>query len=72
MVLGGSGDSQKEFIESLSSAPTIKRQPDRTFSKQAPLANDFALGYTYYDVLDADQEGGYYMVESPVQPLTVY
>ena len=22
-----------------------------------PIANSFALGYTYYDVLDADQEG---------------
>ena len=26
-------------------------------SKAAPVANAFALGYTYQDVLDADHEG---------------
>ena len=31
----------------------------RTIDRQRvpPVANNFALGYTYYDVLDADQEG---------------
>ncbi len=26
-------------------------------SRKAPVANQFALGYTYQDVLDADHEG---------------
>jgi len=30
---------------------------DRQSSKQPPIANNFALGYTYQDVLDADHEG---------------
>lgn len=46
---------QKEFLETLNSdAP--KRQQDR-HRKTAHIANDFALGYTYQDVLDADHEG---------------
>lgn len=28
-------------------------------NKAAPVANAFALGYTYQDVLDADHEGEY-------------
>lgn len=46
---------QKEFLETLNSdAP--RRQQDR-HRKNAHVANDFALGYTYQDVLDADHEG---------------
>ena len=46
---------QKKFLETLNSdAP--KRQQDR-HRKNAHVANDFALGYTYQDVLDADHEG---------------
>jgi hypothetical protein len=34
-----------------------RRTQDRQGSKQPPIANNFALGYTYHDVLDADHEG---------------
>ncbi|KAH6885381.1 dynein light intermediate chain-domain-containing protein [Thelonectria olida] len=53
IVLGGTPESQRDFLESLSS-PESRRNADR--SKIPPLANNFALGYTYYDVLDADQD----------------
>jgi len=56
IVLGGNSDSQREFLESLSNS-SEKRSLDRQSSKPPPVANSFALGYTYYDVLDADQEG---------------
>jgi dynein light intermediate chain 1 len=52
---GGSVDSQREFLEALSSNDQ-RRNVDRQ-NNQPPIANSFALGYTYYDVLDADQEG---------------
>nr|XP_036578905.1 dynein light intermediate chain [Colletotrichum truncatum]KAF6786288.1 dynein light intermediate chain [Colletotrichum truncatum] len=79
IVLGGTPDSQREFIESLSHSE--KRSLDRQSSKTPPVANSFALGYTYYDVLDADQEDilariSLYMLSTPseafpklIQPL---
>lgn len=54
---GGSPDSQKEFLEALSVDSAAKRGLDRHGSRQAPVANNFALGYTYYDVTDTDHEG---------------
>ena len=30
---------------------------NRKGEKRPPIANEFALGYTYLDVLDADHEG---------------
>ncbi|KAI1181195.1 dynein light intermediate chain-domain-containing protein [Nemania sp. FL0916] len=54
LVLGGSVDSQREFLEALSSNGQ-RRTMDRQ-NNLPPIANRFALGYTYYDVLDADQE----------------
>ncbi|KAL2888243.1 Cytoplasmic dynein 1 light intermediate chain 1 [Ceratocystis lukuohia] len=54
LVLGGSPDSQREFLDSLSSGEqrwNVDRQSDAP-----PIANNFALGYTYYDVLEGDQE----------------
>lgn len=55
MVLsaGGSEEQQKEFVESLGMGATKSRER----AKPAPIANEFALGYTYQDVLDADHEG---------------
>jgi dynein light intermediate chain 1 len=53
---GGSTESQREFLEALSGEDGRKAQ-DRQSSKQPPIANSFALGYTYHDVLDADHEG---------------
>ncbi|KAF4632807.1 hypothetical protein G7Y89_g5315 [Cudoniella acicularis] len=48
-------DSQREFLEALSIDDTRKTS-DRQSSRQPPIANNFALGYTYHDVLDADHE----------------
>ena len=54
-MIGGTPDTQKEFLETLTS-DSSKRPQDR--QKRKPLvANEFALGYTYQDVLDTDQEG---------------
>ena len=54
IVLGGTSDMQREFLETLASdAP--RRTQDRQ-KKQPPIANGYALGYTYQDVLDADHE----------------
>ncbi|KAL2262291.1 hypothetical protein VTK26DRAFT_1843 [Humicola hyalothermophila] len=55
ILLGGTVDSQREFFESLSNND-LRRSLDRNASRAPPVANSFALGYTYYDVLDADQE----------------
>ncbi|KAI1137421.1 putative motor protein [Hypoxylon sp. FL0543] len=54
LVLGGSVDSQRDFLEALSS--NDRKNLDRNNQKTPPIANSFALGYTYYNVLDADQE----------------
>jgi dynein light intermediate chain 1 len=51
---GGTPEHQRDFLESLSNSES-KRNTDRL--KIPPIANNFALGYTYYDVLDADQDG---------------
>jgi dynein light intermediate chain 1 len=55
VLLGGTVDSQREFFEALSNSD-LRRAADRTAARMPPVANSFALGYTYYDVLDADQE----------------
>lgn len=55
ILLGGTVDSQRDFIESLSNGE-LRRTLDRNAARLPPVANSFALGYTYYDVLDADQE----------------
>lgn len=49
-LLGGSAEGQREFVESLGTA-------GKKGDKKPPVANAFALGYTYLDVLDADHEG---------------
>ncbi|KAJ4418596.1 hypothetical protein N0V82_005482 [Gnomoniopsis sp. IMI 355080] len=54
LVMGGTVESQREFIESLSNND-LRRNFDRG-NKIPPVANQFALGYTYYDLLDADHE----------------
>jgi hypothetical protein len=55
---GGTPDSQREFLETLSSDPSDPRLA-REWQKGSTtsIANQFALGYTYQDVLDADREG---------------
>ena len=54
-MTGGSSDTQNEFLETLASG-TPKRPEDR-HKRKPVIANKFALGYTYQDVLDADHEG---------------
>jgi dynein light intermediate chain 1 len=51
---GGAPEVQNEFLETLASDPS--RRPPERHRKKPALANDFALGYTYQDVLDTDQE----------------
>ncbi|ORY67781.1 dynein light intermediate chain-domain-containing protein [Pseudomassariella vexata] len=55
LVLGGTVDSQRDFFEALSNNAS-RRNLDRHNLKVPPIANSFALGYTYYDVLDDDQD----------------
>lgn len=56
IVLGGTPDQQKEFLEQLSPPTQRTRLNNRQKQQKAPLSNRYALGYTYHDVLDADQE----------------
>ncbi|EEH21653.2 hypothetical protein PABG_03869 [Paracoccidioides brasiliensis Pb03] len=57
LVLGGTPDCQREFLETLSSDESDPRVPSERRKGRAPLiTNQFAVGYTYQDVLDADQE----------------
>jgi hypothetical protein len=56
--IGGTPESQREFLDTLSSDASNPQLPnEKRRGKVAPVANEFALGYTYQDVLDADQEG---------------
>lgn len=52
LVLGGTVETQRSFLESLSSDFRKNLESDHI----PPVANHFALGNTFYDVLDADQE----------------
>ncbi|RVD82428.1 uncharacterized protein DFL_006855 [Arthrobotrys flagrans] len=66
LVLGGGADEQKEFVDALGGYTSDSRKQGR----RPPVANEFALGYTYLDVLDAEQEDvlarlGLYLVSSP-------
>ncbi|KKK23450.1 dynein light intermediate chain [Aspergillus rambellii] len=57
LILGGTPESQREFLEAFSadtSDPSLSNEKRK--GKLPPIANQFALGYTYQDVLDADQE----------------
>ncbi|KAL8733261.1 MAG: hypothetical protein Q9166_002278 [cf. Caloplaca sp. 2 TL-2023] len=54
LVLGGNAELQREFLETLESDTT--RRPQNRRRKKPPIANEFALGYTYQDVLDADHD----------------
>ncbi|CEL02947.1 Putative Function: LIC2 of R. norvegicus is a subunit of dynein [Aspergillus calidoustus] len=57
LILGGTPESQREFLETFTadtSDPSLSSEKRK--GKLPPVANQFALGYTYLDVLDADQE----------------
>ncbi|KAI0998006.1 hypothetical protein K3495_g10183 [Podosphaera aphanis] len=57
LVLGGTPELQREFLENLTAedvkAPATQGHQN---SRRPPVANDFPLGFTYHDVLDADHE----------------
>lgn len=53
--IGGSPETQRDLLDTLASDDP-KRPQDRHKTKPI-IANEFALGYTYQDVLDADHEG---------------
>lgn len=53
--IGGNPENQKEFLDLLQSDAT--KRPQERNRRMPPVANEFALGYTYHDVLDADQDG---------------
>ncbi|KAI5860632.1 putative motor protein [Durotheca rogersii] len=74
LVLGGTVESQRDFLEGLSSNDG-RRNLDHNNHKIPPIANSFALGYTYYNVLDADQEDilariSLYLLTSPAPTFT--
>ncbi|KAI9676100.1 MAG: hypothetical protein M1817_000843 [Caeruleum heppii] len=57
LVLGGSPEAQKDFLQGLSNDIANGRKHAEAHSgKRPPLANQFALGYTYEDIWDADHE----------------
>lgn len=57
LILGGTPERQRELLEVLSPDPINSQyQRDRQRRRKVPVSNLYALGYTYHDVLDADQE----------------
>lgn len=58
LVLGGSPQQQRDFLEQLNPDHDTARTRFSQSRKPraAPISNQYALGYTYHDVLDADQE----------------
>ncbi|EAW12774.1 dynein family protein [Aspergillus clavatus NRRL 1] len=57
LILGGTQDTQREFLETLSADTSDSTLiGEKRKGRVPPIANQFALGYTYQDVLDADQE----------------
>jgi hypothetical protein len=56
LSIGSTPESQREFISSLETDTTFQGHRGQP-SQKPPIANDFALGYTYQDVLDTDQNG---------------
>ncbi|KAL2822186.1 dynein light intermediate chain-domain-containing protein [Aspergillus cavernicola] len=57
LILGGTPESQREFLETFAADTSDSGiSNEKRKAKLPPVANQFALGYTYLDVLDADQE----------------
>lgn len=56
--LGGTTETQRNYLEHISNDPTTRRRrpTDRAGTKKPTIADRFALGYTYQDVLEADQD----------------
>lgn len=61
-VVGGTPESQREFLNTFSADTTGSGfKNDKRKGGAPPVANQFALGYTYLDVLDADHEGVFFL-----------
>ncbi|KAL9056498.1 MAG: hypothetical protein Q9162_002873 [Coniocarpon cinnabarinum] len=72
LVLGGTSELQKEFLDVIAEDnPQVRRGSDRAQKRQPPIANRFALGYTYQDLLDADQDEPLFTPESISNSLLV-
>ena len=60
ILFGGTPDQQREFLEQQLNPPNLRpryaNNDRRRQPRTAPVSNRYALGYTYHDVLDADQE----------------
>lgn len=58
IVLGASPDQQREFLSQLNPEQDNARSRFNQTKRARPptFSNKYALGYTYHDVLDADQE----------------
>ncbi|KAL4872440.1 hypothetical protein BDV12DRAFT_162201 [Aspergillus spectabilis] len=56
LILGGTPGSQRDFLETISADTADSLSSGKRKGKVPPVANQFALGYTYLDVLDGDQE----------------
>ena len=71
IVLGGTPEQQREFLETVNPETERPRyQRDRQKKRKPPISNLYALGYTYQDILDADQEDtlarlNVYMLSTP-------
>ncbi|KAI5280449.1 hypothetical protein KEM52_004138 [Ascosphaera acerosa] len=63
IVLGGNPDSQREFLETLSPDSADPRAQRK--GKAPPFSTQYALGYTYQDVVDADHEGTVVLTFTP-------
>jgi dynein light intermediate chain 1, cytosolic len=57
LILGGTPDQQKEFLEHLNPENTKSRYNNRPDPRKPPISNRYTLGYTYQDIQDADGEG---------------
>jgi dynein light intermediate chain 1, cytosolic len=59
IILGGTPDQQRDLLEQLNPPnlrPRYANNDRRRQPRTAPISNRYTLGYTYHDVLDADQE----------------
>ncbi|RMZ80559.1 hypothetical protein DV737_g2935, partial [Chaetothyriales sp. CBS 132003] len=71
LVLGATPEQQREFLEQVNADSARRpRYNDRRNHKKAPISNKYTVGYTYQDVLDADQEDtlarlNVYMLSNP-------
>jgi dynein light intermediate chain 1, cytosolic len=55
LVLGGTAETQKDFLDSLN--PELAKKRERDPKRAPPIAHQFALGYTYQDVVDTEHDG---------------